>query len=277
MLMRAGSEPMTETAPAGGRMADRSTPTTTGRISPTTPIMAILEIENLEAGYGNFLVLTDVSMSVDEGQIVCMIGPNGAGKSTVFRCIYGLIRPSGGEIRFRNEDITDLSQRELLNRKMAYVLQRDSVFRDMTIRENLEMGAFTAPRDFDVDSRIDEMYEMFPILEERRNQKAKTLSGGQRQMLEFARGLMLEPEMLLLDEPTAGLAPKIIDQVFEKIQEINDRGVTILMIEQNIKTAVRYSDYAYVLENGQTRFHGPADTILDRPEIREAYLTADAV
>lgn len=240
------------------------------------PIMAILEIENLEAGYGNFLVLTDVSMSVDEGQVVCVIGPNGAGKSTVFRCIYGLIRPSGGAIRFRGEDITGLTQHELLDRKMAYVLQRDSVFKDMTIRENLEMGAFAAPSGFDLESRIEEMYDMFPILEERRSKKAKTLSGGQRQMLEFARGLMLEPEMLLLDEPTAGLAPKIIDQVFDKVQEINDRGVTILMIEQNIKTGLRYSDYSYVLENGQTKFEGPADTILDRPEIREAYLTADA-
>lgn len=238
--------------------------------------MAILEIENLEAGYGNFLVLTDVTMSVDEGQMVCVIGPNGAGKSTVFRCVYGLIRPSGGSIRFRGEDITGLTQHELLDRRMAYVLQRDSVFKDMTVRENLEMGAFTAPRDFDVESRIESMYDTFPILQERRGEKASTLSGGQRQMLEFARGLMLEPEMLLLDEPTAGLAPKVIDRVFEKIEEINARGVTILMIEQNIKTAVRYSDYAYVLENGETKFDGPADTILDRPEIREAYLTAEA-
>lgn len=238
--------------------------------------MPILEIEDLEAGYGDFLVLTGVTMTVDPGQIVCLIGPNGAGKSTVFRCIFGLLTPSRGSIIFRDEDIIGLSQRELIERSMAYVLQRDSVFKDMTVRENLEMGAFTAPREFDMDDRINEMYNMFPILEERKNEKAKTLSGGQRQMLEFARGLMLDPEMLLLDEPTAGLAPKIIDQVFEKITEINDRGVTILMIEQNIKTAVGYSDYAYVLENGQTKFDGPADTILDRPEIREAYLTADA-
>lgn len=275
MLMRARSEPRTETAvrrPA----VNRSTGPTARAYSTKNPIMAILEIENLEAGYGNFLVLTDVSMSVDDGQVVCVIGPNGAGKSTVFRCVYGLIQPSAGSIRFRDEDITGLSQHDLLDRKMAYVLQRDSVFKDMTIRENLEMGAFAAPRGFDMEARVEEMYEMFPILEERRAKKARTLSGGQRQMLEFARGLMLEPEMLLLDEPTAGLAPKVIDRVFEKVQEINERGVTILMIEQNIKTGLRYSDFAYVLENGETKFEGPADTILDRPEIREAYLTADA-
>jgi ABC-type branched-subunit amino acid transport system ATPase component len=234
--------------------------------------MSILEVSDIHAGYGQFLVLKGVDLEIDEGQIVCVIGPNGAGKSTLFKTIFGLLDPSQGSVRFRDEDITGMSQRELLNRGIAYVLQRNAVFPDMTVEDNLEMGAFTAGGDYDMDAKVEEMYDIFPVLEEKRKQKASTLSGGQQQMVEFARGLMLDPELLLLDEPTAGLAPKIIDDVFAKVRQINDLGVTILMIEQNIKTGLNYADHAYVLENGQTKFDGPADTILDRPEIREAYL-----
>ena len=234
--------------------------------------MSILEVSDIHAGYGQFLVLKGVDLEIDEGQIVCVIGPNGAGKSTLFKTIFGLLSPSQGSVRFRDEDITGLSQRELLNRGIAYVLQRNAVFPDMTVEDNLEMGAFTAGGDYDMDAKVEEMYDIFPMLEEKRKQKASTLSGGQQQMVEFARGLMLDPELLLLDEPTAGLAPKIIDDVFAKVRQINDLGVTILMIEQNIKTGLNYADHAYVLENGQTKFDGPADTILDRPEIRDAYL-----
>jgi ABC-type branched-subunit amino acid transport system ATPase component len=237
--------------------------------------MAILEATDVHAGYGDFLVLKGVDLAVEEGQIVCLIGPNGAGKSTLFKSIYGLLTPSQGEITFRDESIVGLTQRELLNRGMAYVLQRNAVFPDMTVRENLEMGAFTAPDDYDLDAKVGEMCDLFPIVEERLDQKAGQLSGGQQQMVEFARGLMLDPDLLLLDEPTAGLAPKIIDQVFAKVEEINEFGVTILMIEQNIKTGIKYSDYAYLLENGQTKLDGPAETILDQPEIRDAYLRED--
>jgi ABC-type branched-subunit amino acid transport system ATPase component len=237
--------------------------------------MAILEATDVHAGYGDFLVLKGVDLTVEEGQIVCVIGPNGAGKSTLFKSIYGLLTPSQGDIKFKDESIVGLSQRALLNRGMAYVLQRNAVFPDMTVRENLEMGAFTADEDYDVEAKIDEMGDLFPIVRERLDQNAGQLSGGQQQMVEFARGLMLDPELLLLDEPTAGLAPKIIDQVFEKVEDINDLGVTILMIEQNIKTGIKYSDHAYLLENGQTKFDGPADTILDQPEIRDAYLKED--
>ncbi|WP_137285713.1 ABC transporter ATP-binding protein [Halorussus salinisoli] len=234
--------------------------------------MPILEVRDVHAGYDQFLVLQGVDLEVTEGQIVCIIGPNGAGKSTLFKTLFGLLRPSQGSIEFRGESIVGLSQRELLDRGIAYILQRNAVFPDMTVEENLEMGAFTANDDFDVDAKFDEMYDIFPVLEEKRDHKASTLSGGQQQMVEFARGLMLDPDLLLLDEPTAGLAPKIIDDVFAKVRQINDLGVTVLMIEQNIKTGLQYADHAYVLENGQTKFDGPADTILDRPEIREAYL-----
>lgn len=234
--------------------------------------MTLLTIEDVHAGYGSALVLKGVDMEISEGEIVCVIGPNGAGKSTLFKCLYGLLEPSGGEINYRGESILGHTQEELLSQGIAYVLQRSAVFPDMTVRENLEMGAYAAGKDVDVDAKIDELSALFPLLEERANEKAGGLSGGQRQMVEFARGLMLDPELLLLDEPTAGMAPKIIDQVFEKVNEINDLGVTILMIEQNIKTGLKYADTAYVLENGQTRFSGPADTVLDQPEIRKAYL-----
>lgn len=235
--------------------------------------MSILEINDVHAGYGQYLVLKGVDATVEEGTITLVMGPNGAGKSTLFKTIYGLLRPTEGTITYRGDDIVGASQKELLRNGMAYILQRSSLFTDMTVRENLEMGAYVADEDYDVDAKIDEMTELFPILEERANQKAGTLSGGQRQMVEFARGLMLDPEFMLIDEPTAGLAPKIIDQIFEKVQAINETGVTVFMIEQNVKTGLKYSDYAYVMDNGQTRFHGPADTILDEPEIREAYLS----
>lgn len=232
----------------------------------------ILEIEDVHAGYGNILVLKGVDVTVDEGEIVCVIGPNGAGKSTLFRSIYSLIAPSEGSIRFKGTEITGKTQRELLDMGLGYVLQRDAVFPDMTVRENLELGGYTAPRTEDIDARLDEVYELFPKLTERESQKAGTLSGGERQMVEFARGLMQNPDLLLLDEPSAGLSPKNIDIVFEKVLEINELGVSILMIEQNVKTALKYADRGYVLENGRTRFDGPADTLLDQPEIRDAYL-----
>lgn len=239
--------------------------------------MTILELTDIHAGYGQHLVLKGVDAEVEEGQITLLMGPNGAGKSTLFKTIFGLLSPSQGSIRYRGEDITGKSQKELLRGKMAYVLQRSSLFTDMTVRENLEMGAYVADKDYDIDAKIEEMYDMFPLLEERAKKKAGTLSGGQRQMVEFARGLILDPDFMLIDEPTSGLAPKIIDQVFEKVQEINETGVTIFMIEQNVKTGLKYSDYAYVLDDGQTRFHGPADTILDNPEIQKAYLSENVV
>jgi ABC-type branched-subunit amino acid transport system ATPase component len=238
--------------------------------------MAILDITDLHAGYGKFLVLTGVDITVEEGEIVCLIGPNGAGKSTVFNAVFNFIDPSTGTIRFKGESTLGRSQSELLGDGMSYVLQRNAAFPDMSVRENLELGAYVEGRDFDVDGKIEEMYGMFPALEKYDSTKAKALSGGQQKMLELARGMMLDPDLLLLDEPTAGLAPKIIDDVFAKVAEINAKGVTVFMIEQNIKTGIKYSDYAYVMEDGETRFDGAADTILDRPEIREAYLSEHA-
>lgn len=234
--------------------------------------MPILTIDDLHAGYGKGLVLTGVNMEINEGGITCLIGPNGAGKSTVFRCIYNLIRPTSGTIMFRDVDIVGKHQSELLDLGISYVLQRDAVFPDMTVRENLELGAFTAKKGYDIDTHLSEIHKMFPLLKARQKQKAGTLSGGERQMLEIARGLMLDPELLMLDEPTAGLAPSVIDTVFEKITEINERGVTIMLVEQNINTALEYSDHGYVLVNGKTVYDGEASTLLEQPEIRDAYL-----
>lgn len=234
--------------------------------------MPLLSVDSLEAGYGGALVLTGVDLAVEAGEVVCLIGPNGAGKSTVFRCIYNLLQPTAGSIRFDGTETIGFKQRELLDLGIAYVLQRDAVFPDMTVRENLELGAFTAGGDFDLNGRLEEMYELFPRLRERADQRAGTLSGGERQMVEFARGLMHEPELILLDEPSAGLSPKNLDIVFERIADINAAGVTILMIEQNIKTGLAYSDRGIVLENGGTILEGPAADLLERQEIRDAYL-----
>jgi len=232
----------------------------------------LLDVQDVYAGYGEFDVLNGVDLSIKEGQILCIIGPNGAGKSTLFRSIFGQVIPRKGMIHFKDQDITKKTPQETLELGISYVLQRESLFGSMSVEENLKMGAYATERGFDVDGRIAELYDLFPVLKEKADQDAGTLSGGQRQMVEFARGLMLEPSLLLLDEPTAGLAPKIIDDVFERIQEINDRGITILMIEQNIKTGLQYSDYAYVLAGGETVYHGDADTVIDQPEIAAAYL-----
>lgn len=234
--------------------------------------MPLLEVEDIHAGYGTSLVLTGVDFAVEEEEIVCVIGPNGAGKSTLFRCIYNLVPITEGSIRLGGTDIVGRSQRELLDLGVSYVLQRDAVFPDMTVRENLELGAFTAGRNFDVTGKIEALYELFPRLRERESQQAGDLSGGERQMVEFARGLMHDPSLLLLDEPSAGLSPKNIDIVFERITDINEAGVTIVMIEQNIKTGLKYADRGVALENGQSVAEGPADSLLDREEIRDAYL-----
>lgn len=237
--------------------------------------MTLLSVENVHAGYEGFLVLKGVSLTVDDGEIVCVIGPNGAGKSTLFKTIYGLLSPNQGAISYRGEDITGQSQKELLRSGISYVLQRNAAFPDMSVRDNLKLGAYVADGDHDTETAIEDVFEIFPALREYADTPAGNLSGGQQQMVELGRGMMLDPDLLMLDEPTAGLAPKAIDMIFEKIEAINDRGVTVLMIEQNVKTGVEHSDHVFVLENGSTRFDGDAATILDRPEIREAYLKVD--
>ncbi|UCF57725.1 MAG: ABC transporter ATP-binding protein [Deltaproteobacteria bacterium] len=232
----------------------------------------MLEVKNIYASYGKFEILKGVTLHVDEGEIVCMIGPNGAGKSTVFRTLFGFLKPLKGEVIFKGEGIGGLPTHKIIRKGISYIFQRDSVFPNMTVMENLEMGAYVRDDKEQVRKDIEDLCKMFPILKERRNEMAKNLSGGQRQMLEMARGLLLHPDLLLLDEPTLGLAPTIQKLVFEKIREINEKGTTIMIVEQNARQALLHSDRGYVLENGKTIMEGSGVEVLRNPRVIETYL-----
>jgi len=232
----------------------------------------LLEIKDIHSSYGKFEILKGVTLNVDKREIVCMIGPNGAGKSTVFRTVFGFLKPLQGEVIFKGESIGGLPTHKIIRKGIAYVFQRDSVFPNMTVMENLEMGAYIRNDKEKIRKDIQDLSEMFPILRERKNEMAKNLSGGQRQMLEMARGLLLHPELFLLDEPTLGLAPTVQKIVFEKIREINEKGITIMIVEQNARQALRHSDRAYVLENGKTIMGGAGLDILNNPRVIQAYL-----
>jgi branched-chain amino acid transport system ATP-binding protein len=232
----------------------------------------LLEVRDIHASYGKFEILKGVTLHVKKGEIVCMIGPNGAGKSTVFKTVFGFLRPLQGHIVFKGENIGGLEPHQTIKKGISYVFQRDSVFLNMTVIENLEMGAYLRNDREQILRDIDHLSEMFPVLREKRHEMAKNLSGGQRQMVEMARGLLLHPDLLLLDEPTIGLAPKIQKLIFEKIKEINGTGVTIMIVEQNAKQALRHSNRAYVLENGRTIMEGTGLEILNNPRVIQAYL-----
>ena len=232
----------------------------------------LLEVKNIYASYGKFEILKGVTLHVDEGEIVCMIGPNGAGKSTVFRTLFGFLKPLKGEVIFKGERIGGLPTHKIIRKGISYIFQRDSVFQNMTVMENLEMGAYVRDDKEQVRKDIEDLCKMFPILKERSNEMAKNLSGGQRQMLEMARGLLLHPDLLLLDEPTLGLAPTIQKLVFEKIKEINEKGTTIMIVEQNARQALLHSDRGYVLENGKTIMEGSGVEVLHNPRVIETYL-----
>ena len=233
----------------------------------------ILMIENIYASYGEFDVLQGVSLGVREREVVCLIGPNGAGKSTVFRTIFGFLKPRLGKVHFKGEDITGLYPPEILKRGISYVLQRHSVFPRMTIRENLDVGAFIRQDKEQVEHEITNLFELFPILKEKENKLAMTLSGGQRRMLEIARVLLTDPQLLMLDEPTLGLAPNVVTSIFKKIKEIHElTGIPIMIVEQNAKKALEISNRAYVLELGKIRMEGPAIEISNDPECRRLYL-----
>ena len=230
----------------------------------------LLYTENLIAGYvAEVDILNGVSIKVGEGEIVTVIGPNGAGKSTLIKAIFGLLAPRGGLVQFRGEDITGLRPHSITRRGMSYVPQLDNVFETLTVAENLEMGSLDRSR---TDERIDVMYDLFPRLGERRGQSAGTMSGGERQMVAMARALMPEPDVLLLDEPSAGLAPAFVEAIFERVEEINRHGVTIVMVEQNARRALAMSDRGYVLDLGANRFEGKGKDLLADPKVAELYL-----
>jgi len=234
----------------------------------------VLQTEGLVAGYVPEVdILTDVSITVNDGEIVTVIGPNGAGKSTLIKSIFGLLPPRKGRVVLRGEDLTGLRPHSITRRGMSYVPQLDNVFQSLTVEENLEMGSLDRSR---TRERIEEMCELFPRLGERRTQLAGTMSGGERQMLAMGRALMPDPQVLLLDEPSAGLAPAFVEAIFEKVRDINQAGVTVVMVEQNARRALGMSHRGYVLDLGRNRFEGPGSELLDDPKVAELYLGGTA-
>lgn len=232
----------------------------------------ILDIHDLRAGYGEIEVLNGVSAQVKRGDIFSIIGANGAGKSTLLKTLFGLVRATSGGIHSDGMDLTQLTSYEVLGLGMSYVPQGRSNFPAMTVRENLEMGAFTRKDSRAVALDIDSMFERFPALQEKKADAAGNLSGGQQQILEMAIALMLHPKVLLIDEPTLGLSPVMVDSVFRAIKDINAAGTTVVMVEQNAKRALEISHHAIVLELGVVRFEGTGESLLHNPDVRRHYL-----
>jgi ABC-type branched-subunit amino acid transport system ATPase component len=233
---------------------------------------AILTIEEIVAGYiPGVPILDGVQLTLEDGEMVTIVGPNGAGKSTLIRAVIGLLKPWSGRVLLRGDDVTGRRPHSIVARGVGYVAQRDNVFATMAVEENLELGALTL-REGRGKDRIAAMYELFPRLQARRRQPAGTLSGGERQMLALARALMANPSVLLLDEPSAGLSPLAIDLIFEKIEEINNSGVAVLMVEQNARRALAMSHRGYVLDAGRNRFEGRGPDLLNNPEVVDLYL-----
>jgi ABC-type branched-subunit amino acid transport system ATPase component len=231
--------------------------------------VSILKVEKVASGYGKMEILHQISLEVQEGQIVSLLGPNGAGKTTLVRTIFGVINARQGKIYFKGEDITDIAPERMPRIGMGYVPQEENVFPSLTIQENLEMGAFILEAGCKV--RMEEVYELFPDLSNRRKSRAGELSGGMRQMLAIGRALMLNPQMLLLDEPSSGLSPLLVDIIFERIKKLNEAGVTIFLVEQNAQ-ALQCADKAYILEGGEMKVEGASQEILKDEEIGRLYL-----
>lgn len=232
---------------------------------------ALLEVRNLHAGYDLREVLRGVDLSVRAAEIVVMIGPNGAGKSTLLRTVFGFLKPHQGQILLNGEAIGGLSPPEILRRGVCYVMQGYSILPNLTVYDNLLLGAYVR-RDRRVREDVERILDRFPILRERRREKARVLSGGERRMLELARVLLLSPKLVLLDEPTLGLAPSVVDQVYAMVHQMRSDGVAFFVVEQNARTALRNADRAYVLEQGKVRFEGRGEEILQHPEVQRAYL-----
>ena len=232
--------------------------------------MSLLDIADLDAGYGDLQVLDGVDLAVDAEEYVTIVGPNGAGKSTVMRSVFGLTTYMGGTITFDGEEITGRRPDEIIRRGIVYVPQNENVFPSLSVRENLEMGAYVL--DEVPEDTMERVFERFPILRDRQEQTAGNMSGGQQQMVAMGAGLMIDPDILLVDEPSAGLAPDLVEDMFERIQRIKEAGTSILMIEQNARQALRYSDRGYVLDQGENAFEGPGEELLESEEIKDMYL-----
>jgi len=231
----------------------------------------LLNVSAIQTFYGKIQALKGISLKVEEGKIVTLLGANGAGKSTTMKTIAGLLKPKEGKIEFQGTDVTGLRPDQLLKKGMALVPEGRAILSTMTVLENLEMGAYQR-KDSSIYKDIEEVMDRFPILRERQAQLAGTLSGGQQQMLAIARALLSKPKLLLLDEPSMGLAPKIVADIFKIIKDINEAGTTVLLVEQNAKQALRIADYGYVMETGKIIIEGKADQLLQDSRVVEAYL-----
>lgn len=228
----------------------------------------ILEVENLSAGYGRLRVLQDICMKVEQSEITCIIGPNGSGKSTLLKTIFGLTKIYEGKIVFEGQNISRLRPDTLIKKGISYVLQGRSVFPSLTVLENLALGTYVT-KDTE---RTPEILRRFPRLQERRNQKAGTLSGGEQRMLELARAMLLNPKLILVDEPSLGLAPKISKMVYDRLVQMTEEGITVLLVEQNVRKALDISKTVYVIELGHIAFSGPTEYYKQRTEIEKVYL-----
>ena len=230
-----------------------------------------LELVDVDGGYGEVQVLEDLSLQLEAGEIVCLIGPNGAGKSTALKTAFGLLTPWTGSVRYHGEDISGTAPEEVVRKGIGYVPQTDNVFGSLSLDENLRMGG-VAREDDRLETVVEELYDRFGIFREKRGAKARELSGGQRQVLAFARALVTEPDVLLIDEPSAGLAPNTADEVFADVEAVNAMDTAILMVEQNATKGLEISDRGYVLDQGTVAYEGDADGLLDDPEVSELYL-----
>jgi branched-chain amino acid transport system ATP-binding protein len=241
-------------------------------VNSTSPEAILLQVDGLKASYGAIQVLWGISLSIPKGQIVCIIGSNGAGKSTTMKVIAGVMRASSGNLRFKGQDITLQPPYERVKQRITLVPEGRQLWAKMTVEENLMLGAFPVPFRQAAHANLARVYEMFPRLKERRTQLAGTLSGGEQQMCAIGRGLMAEPELLMLDEPSLGLAPKVVDEIFDFVRNISKQGVTILLVAQDINYVLRISHYAYLMETGRITLEGPSETVLANSYVQDAYL-----
>ena len=231
----------------------------------------VLSLDHVDSGYGEAQVLDDLTLQLNQGEIVCLVGPNGAGKSTVLKTAFGMLTPWEGTVQYHGKQIGGMAPEEIVREGIGFVPQTDNVFGSLSIDENLRMGG-VARTDERLGEVIAELYERFPLLDEKRSAKAKTLSGGQRQVLAFARALVMEPDVLLIDEPSAGLAPNTADEVFADVQAVNEMDTSILMVEQNATKGLNISDRGYVLDQGTVAYADEASGLLDNPEVSKLYL-----
>ena len=225
---------------------------------------------NLTAGYGGVDIIKNITLEVKQGEIAVIVGPNGAGKSTAMKALLGMLKLTNGSVSFAEDDISNMLPQDRVNLGIAFVPQTNNVFTGMSVEENLEMGGFI--RTDDINHTIEDIYNLFPVLKEKRNQNAGELSGGQRQQVAFGRALMTKPKILMLDEPTAGVSPIVMDELFSRIIEVGKTGVGILMVEQNAKQALSIADRGYVLVNGKNSREGSGQDLLNNPEVRKSFL-----